>query len=123
MWKLNTGLPRDLEDIIYCFLEDPVQTLVVQELESIKDYMDANFGCDSHFVYNYFDSRFSMDDIIEIRRLENVGWSEAREIYRARYLAVLNRCSREYGGWRYLELYLSQIPFQSPPEGGFSRSP
>ena len=107
MWKLNTGLPSDLEGIIYCFLEDPVQTLVVQELEEIKDYMDANFGCDNNFVYHYFDEQFCIDDILVISKRENVGFSEARHIFQMRKLDMLNRCSRE--GWSKYVLYLSEI--------------
>ena len=116
MCDLNTVLPIDLAGIVMCFMEDPVQTLVVQELDEIKDYMDANFGCDNEFVYHFFDEQYCREDITYIHHCENVGWSEARELYQARRLAAYNR------GWRYLDVYI-QTPFQSPPEGGFSRSP
>ena len=117
MWKLDTGLPSDLEGIIYCFLEDPVQTLVVQELEDIRKFMDHY--TDGSFSERYFDNILWMDHIRNLQMSDNIGHTKAKSIIVNRWCAVLNRCSREEhrgtgGGWANYQLYLSQISSPKP---------
>lgn len=78
MWKLNTGLPDDLEGIIYCFLEDPVQTLVVQELEDISKFMD--YYPSGSFADRYFTNIPFMDEILRVKWEEECHRSVAEDI-------------------------------------------
>ena len=118
MWKLNTGLPRDLEGIIYCFLEDPVQTLVVQEMEDISKFM--GHYTDGSFAYNYFENIQWMDHIRNLQLRENIDQTKAGDLIFGGWCAVMNRCSSEHyhgiaGGWKNFNLYISQISSQNPP--------
>jgi hypothetical protein len=81
---MESGLPSDLEGIIWCFLYDPIQTLVVQELDSIKGYIDFSFGSysNNNFAACFFSNRYHIEECSRYHREGQLSWLDARRKFR-----------------------------------------
>ncbi len=88
MWELNTRLPRDLVGIIYCFLEDPVKTLVIQELDDINKFMD--YYPTGSFADRYFTNIPYMDAIRYVIWEDKCDRSKAEDIVSQRLVDFVN---------------------------------